>query len=230
MSPSPSDAPWWWRRAIVVLLAAAVLLPTAAANAGDRRFADVGDEHPFVEQIEAVAATGIADGFADGTYRPAAPVSRQAMAAFLTRTGSHVTQREGNDIGGPLASSSPQTVKSTTIRVPGGSSTRQQVVVEAEVVIDDVNTTGCSPCVVALSVVDLDRGETSGERLLRLEPDAGGEVRGTITASDVFSVPGGLRAFRSSARIVSASGATPSLTIARASLRVTTAPFPAPTL
>jgi glucose/arabinose dehydrogenase len=48
-------------------------------------FTDVGPDHPFAEQIEWVAAQGISEGYADGTFRPQSPVSRQAMAAFLYR-------------------------------------------------------------------------------------------------------------------------------------------------
>ncbi len=48
-------------------------------------FVDVGESHPFCAQIAWVADEAIATGFPDGTYRPGAAVSRQAMAAFLRR-------------------------------------------------------------------------------------------------------------------------------------------------
>ena len=50
-------------------------------------FTDVGLGHPFRAEVEWLAQAGIAEGFADGTYRPSAPVTRQAMAAFLFRLG-----------------------------------------------------------------------------------------------------------------------------------------------
>ncbi|OWY63619.1 hypothetical protein B7486_52075, partial [cyanobacterium TDX16] len=50
-------------------------------------FTDVGLTHPFVLPIEWMAAQGISTGFPDGTYQPSAPVSRQAMSAFLSRLG-----------------------------------------------------------------------------------------------------------------------------------------------
>jgi hypothetical protein len=56
-----------------------VSLPTTAS------FGDVPLGHPFVEDVEWLVAEGIASGYDDGTYRPAAPVSRAAMAAFLHR-------------------------------------------------------------------------------------------------------------------------------------------------
>ncbi|MCC5952438.1 MAG: S-layer homology domain-containing protein [Acidimicrobiia bacterium] len=48
-------------------------------------FSDVPDTNPFFDEIEWMADTGISTGFPDGTYRPAEPVSRQAMSAFMQR-------------------------------------------------------------------------------------------------------------------------------------------------
>jgi hypothetical protein len=48
-------------------------------------FTDVGTGHPFFQEIEWMADTGIAGGFPDETFKPLSPVSRQAMAAFLYR-------------------------------------------------------------------------------------------------------------------------------------------------
>lgn len=41
--------------------------------------------HPFFDEIGWLVDEGIATGYADGTFRGAAAVSRQAMAAFLYR-------------------------------------------------------------------------------------------------------------------------------------------------
>jgi hypothetical protein len=48
-------------------------------------FCDVSPQHQFIDEIMWVADNGIADGYADGTFRPGAAVSRQAMSAFLYR-------------------------------------------------------------------------------------------------------------------------------------------------
>ena len=58
--------------------AVARLLPTPT-------FSDVGQGHPFLEEVEWMADTGLSTGYEDGTYRPADPVTRQATAAFLYR-------------------------------------------------------------------------------------------------------------------------------------------------
>jgi hypothetical protein len=52
---------------------------------GSPTFADVSSNHPFYFEIEWMADAGITTGFVDGTFRPAAAVSRQSMAAFLYR-------------------------------------------------------------------------------------------------------------------------------------------------
>jgi len=52
-------------------------------------FSDVPPSHPFYLEIEWVAAQGIFAGFADGTFRPASPLSRQAAASgFYNDAGS----------------------------------------------------------------------------------------------------------------------------------------------
>jgi hypothetical protein len=56
-------------------------------------FTDVPTTHPFFREIEALAASGVSTGYADGTFRPSDPVTRQAMAAFLARAlGLHFPQ------------------------------------------------------------------------------------------------------------------------------------------
>lgn len=57
----------------------AFVTPTTAT------FSDVPTTHPFFREIEWMAANGISTGNADGSYAPNEPVSRQAMAAFLSR-------------------------------------------------------------------------------------------------------------------------------------------------
>ncbi|QRZ61459.1 S8 family serine peptidase [Rothia sp. ZJ932] len=51
----------------------------------DPRFTDVPAEHMFHEEISWLATRGITNGWADGTFRPDAPVERAAMAAFFYR-------------------------------------------------------------------------------------------------------------------------------------------------
>jgi hypothetical protein len=48
-------------------------------------YADVRSSHPFRKEIEWLRREGIGSGYEDGTFRGTAPVSRQAMAAFMFR-------------------------------------------------------------------------------------------------------------------------------------------------
>jgi hypothetical protein len=49
------------------------------------QFDDVPETHPFCGEIQWLVDEGIASGYGDDTFRGTAPVSRQAMAAFLYR-------------------------------------------------------------------------------------------------------------------------------------------------
>ncbi len=57
-------------------------------------FTDVDGDHPFAEAIGWMSEAEIAEGYGDGTFRPAHVVTRQAAAAFLHRF-------EGEPVPGP---------------------------------------------------------------------------------------------------------------------------------
>jgi Tol biopolymer transport system component len=48
-------------------------------------FSDVSTSHPFYEQIAWMADEAVTTGYPDGTFRPGAQVTRQAMSAFMRR-------------------------------------------------------------------------------------------------------------------------------------------------
>lgn len=56
-----------------------------ACTGTERMFTDVPVGHPFCGAIEWLGGSGITTGYADGTFRPGANVTREAMAAFLYR-------------------------------------------------------------------------------------------------------------------------------------------------
>jgi hypothetical protein len=68
--------------AFLVRLAGAT--PPAPATA---TFADVGTNHPFFAEIEWMNDQGITTGYPGNLFKPASPVTRQAMSAFLYRFG-----------------------------------------------------------------------------------------------------------------------------------------------
>jgi hypothetical protein len=61
--------------------------PCAAAKPSG--FADVPSDSQFCRQIRDLAATGVIGGYGDGTFKPTAPISRQAMAALVRRADAH---------------------------------------------------------------------------------------------------------------------------------------------
>lgn len=76
------------RRLVLLAVAATTALLTVGVAAGvlaAERFSDVADDHAFSDQIAWMADAGISEGYADGTFRPDDPVTRQAMAAFMER-------------------------------------------------------------------------------------------------------------------------------------------------
>ena len=49
-------------------------------------FRDISTNHPFFKEIMWLKDSRIASGFSDGSFRPDAPITRDAMAAFLHRS------------------------------------------------------------------------------------------------------------------------------------------------
>jgi hypothetical protein len=68
---------------MTVLFAVLGLLQPAAAKAAG--FGDVPDSHPYHVQIETLAQLGIIEGYADGTFRPDAPLTRQQFAKMVVK-------------------------------------------------------------------------------------------------------------------------------------------------
>lgn len=67
---------------------AAMLFRLAGMPGGpfpDPGFSDVGPTHPFLHEIAWMVDAGLTTGYADGTFRPTAATSRQALAGFLYR-------------------------------------------------------------------------------------------------------------------------------------------------
>jgi len=81
--------------AVVAAIALTAIAFAGGAWATDA-FSDVPTSNPFHDDIAWMATNGISTGFADGTYRPGQPVSRQAMSAFMRRaTGVAIAKAQG---------------------------------------------------------------------------------------------------------------------------------------
>ena len=84
--------------AAVAVVATMALVPMVPAGADDTA-PDVPTTSPFHDQISWLLHMGYATGWDDGTYRPAAPVSRQAFVTILMRL-SETAMHDGGGHGG----------------------------------------------------------------------------------------------------------------------------------
>ena len=85
--PAPSRRGRRARGAILVALGFLAGSFTSGAGAvwASHQFSDVPASNQFHADIDWMVDNGITNGYGDGTFRPTAPVSRQAFAAFLRR-------------------------------------------------------------------------------------------------------------------------------------------------
>lgn len=65
---------------VALLVALTVVAPASAA-----KFKDVGDNHSLQIEIEHLANEGIISGYADGTFKPNAPIAKKHIAAMLVK-------------------------------------------------------------------------------------------------------------------------------------------------
>lgn len=80
----------------LTMAALSVVLWAGAAQAATA-FSDVPSDHPFYEAIQRLNTDGIVNGFTDGTYRPATPVTRQQMAKIVVLAANKHTEAIDNE-------------------------------------------------------------------------------------------------------------------------------------
>jgi hypothetical protein len=119
-----SRSSWTRRGAAVGALVIAGLVGGIASQAfaGGQTFVDVSPSNQFFDDIEFMAATGIAGGYNDNTYRPGAPVTRQAMAAFIHRAQTY-TYVEASGQTDSTVVTATATCPANQIAVGGGVAT-----------------------------------------------------------------------------------------------------------
>ena len=89
-APHPAPTPHLVRRRVplfvvgVAFVAGSIIAGTTAAIAVSN-FTDVPANHQFKTQIDWMVDQGISQGYDDGSFKPTAPVSRQAFASFLNK-------------------------------------------------------------------------------------------------------------------------------------------------
>lgn len=116
------------RTRLLATAAVLVALLSVAAVAGaalGTRFSDVPASHPFVAEIEQLADACVVNGYPDGTFRPGANVTRQALSAMLARGLPALLHDAGNDV--EVVIGTEVDVASVTIEVTGGPSCERHV-------------------------------------------------------------------------------------------------------
>lgn len=172
------------RRSLVLLAALVVVLSiggSAAVVSAGSGFTDVGAGHPFRNEITAIRDAGITTGFTDGTYRPGAPVSRGAMAAFMGRGFGRVA---GDTEGLVDVGVFPSLTTLGTAEVVAGATEAGSgyvlVNATATFLVDD--PTLC-PCVVGLVLTGPDNQVFLGGQTTISNDDAAPSGQGIATAS-----------------------------------------------
>ncbi len=85
-TPAPSTTPLPFASATATPSGAPA---TATPAACSLTFTDVPPDQPFYSYIQCLACAGIISGYADGTYRPYAPVTRGQLAKFVANAAGY---------------------------------------------------------------------------------------------------------------------------------------------
>ena len=222
-----------WRRAgvaVAVLALLSLALPVASWAGVGTTFTDVPPTHPFVDEIEEVADAGVANGFPDGSYRPAQAVTRQAMAAFLSRAGSSIAYDEAGAFN--LTSTQFQTV-GADVRVDAHGDFEDELFLNVRGTVtffDSTPPAACDPtCVVGVQLRNVITGTFSPEVLATLTYiEDGGDILDSVTVDWATPVSGGFSRWVVQARMVQTSGVDlDSLTIGSSHASATVIPFDA---
>ncbi|MDD9271045.1 S-layer homology domain-containing protein [Paenibacillus sp. GCM10023248] len=80
------------REQMSMLLSRALHLTSQGGSASAKRFSDVPADRWSAEAIAAMSSNGLVDGFANGTFRPGASLTRAEMAALLSRAQPLLTK------------------------------------------------------------------------------------------------------------------------------------------
>jgi len=110
---------------LAALVAVSLMVGGSVAWAGvGPTFNDVPAEHPFFDEIEWMAASGITNGFPDGGYHPSEPVTRQAMSAFMQRLydfqGDLAVAHGDNSVTTSSLTFTPLAGAEATVEIPPG--------------------------------------------------------------------------------------------------------------
>jgi hypothetical protein len=193
------------RRSAALFVAGMLFAAPAAVLASDQ-FPDVPNSNPFHGDIGAIADAGITAGFSDGGYHPAANVTRQSMAAFLSRGLGHIVhdaQTLENSSFGPVAGAGFSTdvpVKEIVFNVPGTTNEfapKQLVYLQGRVMFTGPMgpAAGC-PCVIGLQIADITGNQFGPNTSTTFDSSTNASLPWTVDVDTAYVLPPGPRTFQ----------------------------------
>ena len=184
--PSPTPR----RRAALVLALVLALVAAPAIVLAAHQFSDVPDSNPFHDEISMLADSGVTLGCGGGKFCPRSSVTREQMAAFMTRGMGYATVAAG-----ALPISESATTYLAVAELPAGGATGGSVYVTVSADVSLVDFVSGCPCAVIVGVENLDTGEIALESLFVVGSETvdGGSAN-TGSVHWVFQVPSGTTA------------------------------------
>lgn len=170
---------------LCVALALTVCIGVAGANVATASFTDVPAENQFAESVTRVQESGIATGFADGSFRPREPINRQQAAAWLDRSVTRVGLDQVADGPTTLNAANPTAVVvEVEMTSPAAPIGRGWVTIQGGVGAVSVDPASTCPCPVDLFVYD-ENDEVIGRSVVSVAFDPSGRE---ISVSPIFGV------------------------------------------
>lgn len=194
------------RRAGLLLGLTLALVATPAIVLASHQFGDVPTSSPFHGNIASLVETGITAGCGNGNYCPKSAVTREQMAAFLTR-GLGDAASSYSEIA--LENWATSYVNAVTISAGGTSGGTGFITVIGDVSVLVADPALC-PCGVEIGIDQLDAPGTSPQTIFVVPADAVDSVQANAgTIRWVFEVPSGANAeFGLYANVFPAAGGT----------------------
>lgn len=159
------------RRGPLALVAAALILALPAIAIASHQFSDVPTSSPFHTNIARLVGSGITAGCGSGRFCPKATVTREQMAAFMSRGLGRAALGTGTI---SMADAADFYVGTVRIAIGGASGGTGFATVSADVnAVTDVP--GLCPCRGSAFLVDLATGARSNTSVITLADDGFGD-------------------------------------------------------
>ena len=189
MDPVPTPLPERRRRRTPLVLALVIALVAAPAIVlAVHDFSDVPDSSPFHDAISQLAGSGVTLGCGSGKFCPKAVVTREQMAAFMTRGLGYAAAGTG-----AIPMSETPTTYVATVEIPAGTSPGGTVYVAVSGDVSVLDIDAFCPCAAVIGLENVDTGEIAPESLFVVTSETvDGGAANTGSVHWVFEVPSGV--------------------------------------